>query len=89
MQESQRKRERNRQDLLLLLPVRLNVPHHVAMFGAKIFTKKPVLLAIESKVKPLNYGMVAMSSSWLSITRWLVMSFVLTASRAAFSPEGK
>lgn len=60
------------------------------MFGIKFFTEKSVFVDIESKVKPLDYGMVAMSSSWvMNLTRWLVISSVLTATRAAFSPEGK
>ncbi|KAK4012057.1 hypothetical protein OUZ56_021158 [Daphnia magna] len=58
------------------------------MFGIKFFTEKSVFVDIESKVKPLDYGMVAMSSSWvMNLTRWLVISSVLTATRAAFSPE--
>lgn len=70
----------------------LNEPHDVAMFGVKFFIEKSVPVAIESKVKPPKYGMVTMSSSWvLSITRWLIMSSVLSAdsARAAFSPEGR
>ena len=56
----------------------------------KFFIDNSFIRELESKVKPFDYGMVPMSSSWvLNVTRWLAMSFVLTAVRAAFSPEGK
>jgi hypothetical protein len=60
------------------------------MFDAKFFIQKHILVGIESKLKSFDYGMVAMSYSWvLSLTRWLALSSVLTATRAAFPPEGK
>jgi hypothetical protein len=63
----------------------------VAMFDVGTFSlPKHILVGLESKIKSVDYGMVAMSYSWvLSLTRWLALSSVMTATRAAFSPEGK
>ena len=74
-------------------PEKRHVQRHESIFPIvdKFSIQNPVLLrGLESKVKPFDYGMVPMSSSWvLNVIRWLAMSSVLTAARAAFSPEGK